>query len=73
MGSPTLAGRVPRELEAAARSAAPELEHAPSAVLIRAGLAALAGLPVREAVRAARGGQRGRARLPVWPPVGTAP
>jgi hypothetical protein len=68
-----LQGRVPRELEAAARAAAPELADAPVSVVLRAGLAALAGLPVPDAIRSARGGPYRTAPLrETFDPAGTA-
>lgn len=49
------AARVPDELTAAVRQARPELADASASVLIRAGLAVLAGYGPEEAISKARG------------------
>ena len=71
MNTPIMAGRVPEGLVTAVREARPELAHAPDSVLIRAGLAALAGLPAREAIASACRGFRGGS--PLQPPQSLTP
>lgn len=55
MHSPMVGVRVPESLESAARARAPELESLTPSELLRAALAFLAGYPVRDAARLARG------------------
>jgi hypothetical protein len=49
------AARIPAELEAAARKAHPELAGQPISLVLRVGLAVLAGLSVGEAITRVRG------------------
>jgi hypothetical protein len=67
--------RMPDGLEQAVRSRHPELADEPLALLIRAGLAVLAGWSLTEAVNGLRGRARydGRIRLPDKPPDGGNP
>jgi hypothetical protein len=55
--TPKLVGRVPPELIEAARAGVGQPD-APSSVLVRAGLAVLAGMTVAEALRSANAGAR---------------
>lgn len=63
MPSRIVQARVPDDLEAAARGAAPELARLDPSTLVRAALAIVAGVPVGEAVRRAAG-TKGRALVP---------
>ena len=56
----SVAARVPEWLEDQARASAPELASIDLSTLVRAGLAALAGLNPREAVRVAQDAQQRR-------------
>jgi hypothetical protein len=72
--TPLVAGRVPDDLVKAARTAAPELADAPVSVLLRVALAVLAGLAIRDAIRAAREQSKsGPGNGMTWPPRETAP
>jgi hypothetical protein len=53
--TPPTVVRIPPELETAARANVPELADATSSVLVRVGLAVLAGLAIREAIQGAKG------------------
>jgi hypothetical protein len=64
MPTPSSAIRIPPELEAAARAGHPELANENISVLVRAGLAVLAGLAVGEVIGQLRGKGRG-SRLPI--------
>jgi len=61
--------RIPRELEDAARAAHPELADETASVLVRAGLALLAGFAIHEVV----GQLRGQGRTSRVPVPGTGP
>jgi hypothetical protein len=63
MATPTRTAHIPPGLESAARANHPELANEPVAVLIRAGLAVLAGIAISDVIGQVRG--RGRtSRLP---------
>jgi hypothetical protein len=53
--TPKAQARIPAELEEAARAASPDLADVSMSVLVRVGLAALAGYDIADAIRQAGG------------------
>jgi hypothetical protein len=65
MGTPPMTVRVPTELLSAAKTAHPELANETDSVLIRAGLAMLAGIAISKVIGELRGkGQTNRVPIP---------